>query len=116
MYDYIIGLLILITYSPAKFLKTIEVYEQGLGFAGLKLFFSSVKQNRILQFFLLHNEFQKLSLEQGGGGRAERVLLGVDLSYPSLSKSIKAAEMKTNLASDAERSVGGRPPGVPAHM
>lgn len=54
----------------------------------------------------------------GGGVRAERVLLGVDLSYPSLSKSIKAAEMKTNLAPErrGERSVGGRPPGVPAHM
>lgn len=52
--------------------------------------------------------------------RAERVLLGVDLSYPSLSKSIKAAEMKTNLASErrAERrgpAARGASPYVTVH-
>lgn len=46
----------------------------------------------------------------GGGGRAERVLLGVDLSYPSLTKSIKAAEMKTNLASWRWAGRPGRQP------
>lgn len=85
----------------------------------LKVFL--VKQNHILEFFSLHNEFQKVRPEEGGGGgRAERVLLGVDLSYPSLTKSIKAAEMKTNLASWrwAERrgpAARGASPSVTVH-
>lgn len=82
---------------------------------------SLVKQNHILEFSRYITSFKRFApWMAGGAGRAERVLLGVDLSYPSLTKSIKAAEMKTNLASWrwAERrgpAARGASPSVTVH-